>query len=643
MITDATRLAWVGTTAPLPELRVLTAGPLTAELEGGNLRAIRYRGTEVLRAVSYLVRDKDWGTLALTADEVTVEETADRFQVRFTAAGTNPQGASIRVEVSITGTPERLDFEATATPQGDFDTNRCGFCVLHPIRGVAGRPVSVEHVDGSRTESTMPDLIDPWQPFKDMRTITHEVWPGLKATCRMEGEDAFEMEDQRNWSDASYKTYVRPLTLPWPYRLPDGVAKTQAIRLTLAGDLDRGPQSDAEVGTSIEVGIGGPIGPMPGLGLCVEPGEIAVLLAAPDLLRTLAPTSLLLSFDPTAGDGVDALRGFAAVVGLLACETVLECVVPGVEAPAAELVQIAKLVQEAGLRLDAIAVSPAVDRRSTPPGSPWPACPPLADIYAAARQAFPGLRVGGGMFSFFTELNRKRPPVEALDFVTHAINPIVHAADERSIMETLEALPAITRSTRAIIGAATPYRIGPVTIGMRFNPYGSRTQPNPKGGRVAMARQDPRQDALFAASWLLGVAAQTTDARLETMTVGTMTGDLGLVADLEARRIRPVYQAARGLAALAGQMRLDVSATGQDRVMGVAAREAGGRTTLWLANLTPEEQVAHVASDSGTPWQISTLDHDTLQFATHGDMPAGAATDGDVRLQPYAIARLTRG
>ena len=34
--------------------------------------------------------------------------------------------------------------------------------------------------------------------------------------------DIFEMEDQRNWTDASYKTYVRPLALPWPYTLPAG-------------------------------------------------------------------------------------------------------------------------------------------------------------------------------------------------------------------------------------------------------------------------------------------------------------------------------------------------------------------------------------------------------------------------------------
>ena len=45
---------------------------------------------------------------------------------------------------------------------------------------------------------------------------------------RMEG-DTFEMEDQRNWTGASYKTYVRPLALPWPYTLAAGAKIDQAV------------------------------------------------------------------------------------------------------------------------------------------------------------------------------------------------------------------------------------------------------------------------------------------------------------------------------------------------------------------------------------------------------------------------------
>ena len=45
----------------------------------------------------------------------------------------------------------------------------------------------------------------------------------------MEG-DTFEMEDHRNWTDASFKTYVRPLALPWPYTPPAGQAVSQSVK-----------------------------------------------------------------------------------------------------------------------------------------------------------------------------------------------------------------------------------------------------------------------------------------------------------------------------------------------------------------------------------------------------------------------------
>jgi hypothetical protein len=47
------------------------------------------------------------------------------------------------------------------------------------------------------------------------------------------------------------------------------------------------------------------------------------------------------------------------------------------------------------------------------------------------------------MLSTFTELNRKRPEATLFDFITHATCSTVHAADDRSVMEALETLPAI--------------------------------------------------------------------------------------------------------------------------------------------------------------------------------------------------------
>src|SRR5262249_11901334 len=143
------------------------------------------------------------------------------------------------------------------------------------------------------------------------------------------------------------------------------------------------------------------------------------------------------------------------------CE--LEVVVDSVEQYAAELAGIASLARDVGLMPSAIAVCPAGDLQGVLPGSARPPAPPLPALYEAARRAFPGARLGGGMFTFFTELNRKRPPAELLDFVHNITCPNVHAADDRSVMETHEALAYQVTTARSFIGK-TPYRIGPSAI-----------------------------------------------------------------------------------------------------------------------------------------------------------------------------------
>ena len=267
----------------------------------------------------------------------------------------------------------------------------------------------------------------------------------------------------------------------------------------------------------------------------------------------------------------------------------LECVLPCAGDLDEELIRISRQAADAGLKPESLAVFPAPDLRSTPPGSAWPDCPPLAEVYAAARHAFPGVTLGGGMFGYFTELNRKRPPLDAIDFVTHATCPIVHAADDASVMQTLEALPHILRSARAIIGDK-PYRLGPVTIGMRQNPYGSRTMANPERQRIAMATEDPRQDEQFAAAWTIGYAAATGEGQLDLLTLGTLTGPLGLIGETGPR---PVFRAAQDLAAMTGATRLACRSSAPDRVAGLAIRH-DRRTILLVANLTPTEQLATI-------------------------------------------------
>ena len=635
-VSSAARLlALFGTAEPEPQAHLLTAGALSAELIDGNLRNIRFHGIEVLRAISFVVRDKDWGTYAPVLHDLVIEEGEGGFAVRYRAACTGAGGERLAYQGRIEGHPTGLVFEGEAVPEGDFLTNRCGFTVLHPVIGLAGTEVEIEHVDGSRVPARLPDLIDPAQPFKDMRAITHTVAPGVRATCRLEG-DAFEMEDQRNWSDASYKTYVRPLALPWPYVLPAGVPVRQRVTLAIlaAAAATPTPQDDAPVALT----SGATRGRLPLFGLVIAPEEAAATLNAADELAHIAPQTLLFHFDPTAGHGPAELAAFAKLAaaqgGAGVLEAVLEYVVPCERPLDAEFGDLAGQVAAAGLRLDAIAVSPSVDRRSTPPGSVWPPCPPLEEVYEAARRAFPALRLGGGMFSYFTELNRKRPPVALLDYVTHCTCPIVHDADDRAVMQSLEALPFILRSARAFIGADRPYRIGPSTLGMRQNPYGARVMPNPERRRMPMAQVDPRQDGLFAAAFLVGTAARLAEAGVESFIGGALTGPFGLLAGPGEGGRRPVFHAARWLAAIGGAPAIALVSADPSRVLALAGATRAGDRVLLAANLTPREQALALPFGG----RALLLD-ETSVLAGEGPRPVQASGQ-TFTLPPYAVLRL---
>ncbi len=107
------------------------------------------------------------------------------------------------------------------------------------------------------------------------------------------------------------------------------------------------------------------------------------------LLRQLGARHLICHFDPLAGHGLAALQGFAEIAAASGLPVTLEVAVPCRRPLPEEFADLAGMVREAGLALDTLFVCPAVDRQSTPPGSAWPACPPLTDVYAAARGAFP--------------------------------------------------------------------------------------------------------------------------------------------------------------------------------------------------------------------------------------------------------------
>ncbi|WDZ80279.1 hypothetical protein PWG15_21005 (plasmid) [Ensifer adhaerens] len=574
-----------GTAEHEPESRSLVVGNLSMDFQDGNLRSLRFGGHEVLRAISFLVRDKDWGTCRARLSDLRIEENERGFSLAYAAHFTAPTGANLDCQIAISGTATSVSFSADYVSDADFETARAGFVVLHPVIGVAGEPVAITHGDGSVEEARWPDTIAPWQPFKNIAQITHRVAPGIMATTRFVG-DVFEMEDQRNWTDASYKTYVRPLALPWPYLVPQGERFRQQIAVEILAENNAARAADRSDAISVRL-IPTNVR-LPAIGVGLRPECLQEELASLDVLKAIGAEHLIAHFDPAAGHGIEALKGYAAIAAQSELKVTLELAVPCLRPLEEEMAQFAAMVDEAGLQLDTLFVCPSVDRQSTPPGSNWPQCPALGDIYAAARVAFPGLRLGGGMMSYFTELNRKRVPPDQIDYISHSTNPIVHAADDLSVMQTFEALRHVVNSTRAIYGNKA-YRIGPSTIAMRQNPYGSTTKDNPAGARIPMANVDPRHNGQFGAAWTLAYAATVAPAALEVLTLSTLVGPFGLLAGgrevTVSGELRPLAHVLTRLAALSRELLSAVETSRPDAVLGL-----GSQRRLLLANITCDEQ-----------------------------------------------------
>ncbi len=279
------RVLYYGVDEPLPEQVPLRAGPLSLVYEAGDLRYLRLGDREILRRLYVAIRDRNWGTVTSRLSNFKKEIGPDSFRISYDLE--NQKGdIDFFWKAVITGEKNgTITFAMIGETRATFLRNRIGFCVLHPLRECAGRPCVVEHADGKAERGTFPRYISPNQPFLDMRSIVHEVVPGLTAEVRFEG-DIFEMEDQRNWTDASYKMYCTPLRLPFPVELKAGTKISQTITLNLKGPVPGTNERAAEEVITLWIRDTKPVA-LPQIGVGMATQAQALSLGAVQRLRAL--------------------------------------------------------------------------------------------------------------------------------------------------------------------------------------------------------------------------------------------------------------------------------------------------------------------------------------------------------------------
>lgn len=499
----------------------LTAGPLAMmfDTEIAFLRYVRFGGQELVRGVFVAVRDRDWNTIPFSIDELNVDQTTDTFSIQFVANSSN-RDIAFHWQGTIDGTCDgavRYHFKGEST--APFYRNRIGLCILHPTGQCAGKSCQIEHVDGSLTHGIFPLHISPHQPFKKVRSISHSIQQGGHVRVSMTGE-TFEMEDQRNWTDASYKTYSTPLDLPFPVRVEKGTILEQSVTIAMLGvDLSRAARSVADNDVDNEkckvaIDWTQPIR-RPKIGF-QWPAQIkSVSKAVVNRLLAIRPDHLRVDLWLNQPEWQIELQSAIEIAQSL--DTKLEIAIFTDNAADTDWQECIQRLQSVRTRIARVLLF-HTSEKTTP-----------SDLVAAAlgslRTIDREMQIVVGTNGYFAELNRGRPtPIENCS-VCYSINPQVHAFDNLSLSETIEAQRTIVDS--AIQTFLTDVVISPVTLKPRFNP--NATSSIDRATQLESA-VDPRQSTGFGAAWTAGVfASLLTHPNVHSLTVYEAYGPRGIL------------------------------------------------------------------------------------------------------------------
>jgi len=586
---------YYGKDESLPEQIDLKAGPLNLFYEAGDLRYIKYGDKEIIRRIYVAVRDHNWDTVTPVLSNVRMDIADDSFNITYSV--NNIKGnVDFFWEGNIIGKPNGdITFSMDGVARSTFWRNRIGFCILYPME-YAGTDCQIEHMSGAVEESSFPKFIAPQRiidgkpspvhPFSNMRALVYQVVPNLHAEVRFEGEN-FEMEDQRNWTDASFKAYGTPLKNPSPIEVKIGtkISQTFALSLKSQDKIIKSSRVDDKLTFSIGKKT---LRNLPKIGL--DEASHGQSLNEKEVVRLKALNlshqrlSLYLS-DP---DYETRLRQSCNEANKLGIN--LETALFLSNDADSELQVFVELLKQ---------IKPPIvnwlifHKEEMTTSEKWII---LARKYI--RDYDHNSNIGSGTNVFFADLNRSIPPVQVMDFVSYSINPQVHAFDNLSLVETLSAQAETVKSARKFSNNK-PISVSPITLKMRFNPNATAPEENLESGQLP-PQVDVRQMSLFGAAWTLGSLKYLCESETHSLTYYETTGWRG-VMEIEfgsnvpekffslQGTVFPLYHVFADVGEFADGQIITTSSSNPLKITGLALYKKG-HTRVIIANLSSKVQ-----------------------------------------------------
>ena len=654
-------LCYYGSPDPLPARRELRAGPLTAIYEAGDLRYVKVGGVEVCRRWYAAVRDHNWGTVPGVISDEVIEPLADGFRVTYTS--THRQGDIHfvwRATIAATFTPAKegvtsfptacVNFEFDGEAKSTFLRNRIGQCVLHPIRETAGKPVTVHpNPDPGGPPylfTHFPKDISPTNPFAAFHQLDIALTSETSVSWWFFG-DLFETEDQRNWIDASFKTFCTPLREPFPVEARAGGRVSQRVALIVLIGPDLATASDDRPNEILIARNTDKRPRLPHIGLSRASHGDPLTERELGLLRLLRPIHLREELDLTSPEYADRLARAAADASAIGAQLELAVTVSdAVEEETRRLGEAFRLVKPP------LAQVLVFHHRS------W--CTPefvVKPLRKILSEYDPGVPLCVGTTANFAELNRGDPPIWLADALCYSIQPQEHAFDNASLIECCPTIADTVRTTRRFC-EVYPSVVSPITLRKRVNPYATGPARPPPPDELPPT-VDPRQMSLFGAAWTLGALKYLAESRVPSATFYETVGWLGVMESARGCPLPQLFASQPGMVFPLFHVLADATELGRAAVFpcesadplrfDALALRVGAKPRLLLANMTAEPQTVTIDGWFERDVRVRTLDETTFDYATSD--PVAFRTDRGppisinggrltLSLKPYAYVRL---
>jgi len=238
--------------------QILHAGPVTLKFQDGQLRYLRVGDREIVRRIYFGVREAKFAATDMpTFSAMRVDAAEDHFAIHL-AASCRGKTVSYNWTGDITGSADgKIDFRVTGSAPSDGTSARIGLCVLYGTDSLAGEKFETLDHQGQVSPGQFPELVSPTLIAKNFHVLRYTV-DGIHVSCGI-AESPFEMEDQRNWGDSSFKAY-NPMQYGYP-KIEKGKTLTQTLTLSVEGAAP--PPTAPSNATIVRIGS-----PIPGARVC---------------------------------------------------------------------------------------------------------------------------------------------------------------------------------------------------------------------------------------------------------------------------------------------------------------------------------------------------------------------------------------